>query len=125
MKARTAKRTASLRKTRAASRRRAQKTAGHTTPDWERLLSGLAGAYLAFDGIRKKNVSGVGMALVGGGLMYRGFSGSLPVNEAVQITMQMIGSHRNGQVSGFLGGLQKLMHGGSESKGRTEKNRAA
>lgn len=106
------------------ARRRPASPRHTTTQDWEKLLTGLAGAFLAFDGLRRKNVGGVGMALVGGGLMYRGLSGHLPLNEAAQITMQMINSQKNGHAGRVLAGLQRLVQGGQE-RGKVERNRAA
>lgn len=124
MKGTSEKRSRRLRKTRAASRTATRRETARVQ-DWERLLSGLAGAVLAFDGIRRRSASGVGMALLGGGLMYRGFSGRLPLDEAVHITMQMFNQSRNGHAGGAWVGLQKLLQRGGESKGKAERHRAA
>lgn len=114
---------------RAAARRRPSRSQGARarakTQDWEKLLTGLAGAFLAFDGLRRKNVGGVGMALVGGGLMYRGLSGHLPLNEAAEITMQMINSQKNGHAGRVLAGLQRLVQRSQGERGKAERNRAA
>jgi len=124
MKGTSEKRSRRLRKTRAASRT-ASRSETARVQDWERLLSGLAGAVLAFDGIRRKSAGGVGMALLGGGLMYRGFSGRLPLDEAVHITMQMFNQSRNGHASGAWVGLQKLLQRDDEPKSKADRHRAA
>lgn len=51
--------------------------------DVERVASIMGGALLAYYGLNKPNIGGIGMAAAGGALLYRGATGYCPMNEAL------------------------------------------
>jgi uncharacterized membrane protein len=52
----------------------------------ERLLSAISGGALAITGLARASLPGLGVALVGGGLIYRGLSGHCPVYQSLHLT---------------------------------------
>jgi uncharacterized membrane protein len=54
--------------------------------DGERMLSGIGGGILTLYGLKRMDWSGVALALVGGGLLYRALTGHSPLYHALGIT---------------------------------------
>ena len=62
----------------------------------ERLATGLAGGALALFGLTRGSLKGFALALIGGGLAYRAFSGHCPMYQALGWRRDQAGSNRAG-----------------------------
>jgi uncharacterized membrane protein len=57
--------------------------------DWERIASGVGGAFLVFKGLERGGLLGLGMAGTGAALVYRGLTGHCHLYEALGINTAM------------------------------------
>lgn len=62
----------------------------------ERLATGLAGGALTLFGLTRGSLKGFALALIGGGLAYRAFSGHCPMYERLGLRRDQAGSNRAG-----------------------------